>query len=350
MKYKFILFILFINVQLLVAQDFLFSNPYNIRIIHNPAFTGIDQARVNVNLIHRTQFNPIPGPFKTSAFSSDIGLCKPANVGLGLFAINSVQGDGFLTNNNFGLSAAIHIQTSKNPQSNLSLGIQFAFIQQSVDWSKYVFSDQITFQGIDKNVSSVNSSINPNVGIIKPDISSGLIYRQRLTSNNSFRFFMAGLSINHFNMPNIGLINNYVLPISSNFHVGYLNQPFKKEIGFSINSRLIQQQNFKNTYFDVNAEISKMGLIAIFAVRSNTTNNFLNNTHYLGFGFGYENVYNDNSFKGVLNYDLNISGVSGESFGIWELSVFLSFNKGCSGNSSRKKVCNYDGLGKAPQF
>ena len=161
---------------------------------------------------------------------------------------------------------------------------------------------------------------------------------------------MAGLSINHFNTPNIGLINNYILPISSNVHVGYLNQPFKKEIGFSINSRLIQQQNFKNTYFDVNAEICKLGLIAIFAVRSNTTNNFLDNTHYLGFGFGYENVYNDNSFKGVLNYDLNISGVSGESSRIWELSVFLSFNKGCSSNSSRKKVCNYDGLGKAPQF
>jgi type IX secretion system PorP/SprF family membrane protein len=350
MKYKIVLIIFVVNIKLLLAQDFIFSNPYNIRIIHNPAYTGIDQARLNVNLIHRTQFNPIPGPFKSSAFSSDIGLCKPSNVGLGLFAINSIQGDGFLTNNNFGLSAAIHIPTSKNPQSSLSFGIQFGFIQQSVDWSKFVFSDQITYQGIDKNISSVNSSINPNVGIIKPDISSGLIYRKRLTSNNSFRFFMAGLSINHFNMPNIGLINNYILPVSTNTHIGYLNQPYKKEIGFSLNSRFIQQQNFKNIYFDINTEISKMGLIAIFAFRSNNSNNFLNNTHYLGFGFGYENVYNDNSYKGVLNYDLNISGVSGDSFGIWELSVFLSFNKGCYGSKSRKDVCDYDGLGKAPQF
>ena len=353
MNYKIILFVFVLNIKLLIAQDFIFSNPYNIRIIHNPAYTGIDQARLNVNLIHRTQFNPIPGPFKTSAFSSDIGLCKPANVGVGLFAINSIQGDGFLTNNNFGLSAAIHIPTEKFSQSNLSFGIQLGFIQQSVDWSKYVFSDQITYLGINKDVSSINGSINPNVGIIKPDISAGLLFRKRILSNNlkeSFRFYMIGLSINHFNSPNIGLVNNYVLPVSTNLHIGFLNQPFKDKTGFSINARLIQQQNFKNTYFDINAELSKKGLIGIFALRSNTTTNFESNTHYLGFGFGYENVNNDNSYKGVINYDLNISGVSGSSFGIWELSIFLSFNKGCGGNSSRKKVCNYDGLGKAPQF
>jgi type IX secretion system PorP/SprF family membrane protein len=351
MKYNIILFLFVLNIKLLVAQDFIFSNPYNIRIIHNPAYTGIDQARLNVNLTHRNQFNPIPGPFKSSAFSSDIGLCKPSNVGVGLFAINSIQGDGFLTNNNFGLSTSVHIQ--KRKEASFSFGIQMGFIQQSVDWSKYVFSDQITYQGINKVVSSINASISPNVGIIKPDISAGLLFRKRILNNNlkeSFRFYMIGLSINHFNNPNIGLINNYVLPVSTNFHIGFLNQPFKEKIGFSLNARIIQQQNFKNSYFDINAEFSKKGLIGIFALRSNTNNNFLSNTHYLGFGFGYENVYNDNSFKGVLNYDLNISGVSGNSFGIWELSVFLSFNKGCSGSKSRGIICNYDGLGKAPQF
>lgn len=352
MKYKIILLIFIFNIKLLLAQDFIFSNPYNIRIIHNPGFTGIDQARLNVNLIHRNQFNPIPGPFNSSAFSSDIGLCKPYNLGVGLFAINSIQGDGFLTNNNFGLSTAVHIPI-KREEASFSFGIQLGFIQQSVDWSKYVFSDQITYQGINKDINSVNGSINPNVGIIKPDISAGLLFRKRILNNNSnqsFRFYIIGLSINHFNSPNIGLINNYVLPVSTNFHVGFLNQPFKEKIGFSLNTRLIQQQSFKNTYFDINAEFSKKGLIGIFALRSNTTNNFQLNTHFIGLGIGYENVFNNNSYKGVLNYDLNISGVSGGSLGVWELSIFLSFDKGCYGSKSRKDVCDYDGLGKAPQF
>jgi type IX secretion system PorP/SprF family membrane protein len=367
MKYKIVLIIFVLNIKLLLAQDFIFSNPYNIRIIHNPAFTGLDQGQVNVNFIHRTQFNPIPGPFKTSAFSSDFGLCKPENVGVGLFAINESQGDGFLQTNNFGITSSVnikindgnfkffgkHLKAYSNAPQSLSVGFQLGFLQQSVDWSKYVFSDQITYQGINKDVVSINGLINPKVGFAALDLSMGILYRKRIMSNSKkVQLFIVGVSFNHLNNPNIGLVNEYNLPIKTNAHIGFLKEPTKdnNETGFSLNTRLIQQQNFKNTFLDLNAELSKMGLIGILAFRTNTSNYFFSNTQYIGLGVGYEKVYNDNSFKGVLNYDLNISGVSGNSFGIWELTMFLTFNNGCYGSSVKKPICNYTEMGKAPQF
>ena len=107
-KYYIILILIIYFNQKAKAQDPVYSQFYNNRLELNPAFAGADgSGKLRLNPFHRNIFRPIKGPFNSSTFSLDYGLCS-ANIGIGFIASNESQGDGFLNTNKI-----VHLMQTK---------------------------------------------------------------------------------------------------------------------------------------------------------------------------------------------------------------------------------------------
>ncbi len=337
MKLKLILLI-FLNCGDLFAQDFITSQIYNVRLLQNPAFAGYDEGTSRIGLLHRAQFIT-PGTFNTNSFTVDKRFCKPKpkifGIGLGMLANREEQGDGFLKTINVGVILGIHKSLSKS--NHLSVGFQFGSIQQSIDWSKLIFSDQINFQGVESKISSASNS-NPNVGFVGFDLSGGILYKYKNTTGTGP--FILGFSLFHFSQPNIGLINDQILPIRTNFHIGKIweKTSISHLSNFSITGRWIQQNNFNYQSTDINLNITYNNLlISGIGIRNNANKNLPQNMLFILLNVGLSKVFFDNSYwQFLVNYDLNVSGIVGP-IGIIELSIVGNLNNKCSKN--RKIIC-----------
>ncbi len=75
------------------AQDPVFSQFINSRLLTNPAFAGLEPGmRFNPNF--RALWRDIPNKFNTSAITLEGALCRFRNVGLGLIVSHDVEGNG----------------------------------------------------------------------------------------------------------------------------------------------------------------------------------------------------------------------------------------------------------------
>jgi len=152
--------ILYILVSLsCYAQDMVFDLTYANRLNLNPAFAGSDgSGKIRASGFHHNQFIRNRGPFRLTSASIDYGICDiPLNTGLLLQ--NEKQGDGFLTTNSIGTIIGVNLKLSR--YSLISSGLSYIFYNYSVDWDRYVFSDQLDpLKGI------VSASSNSNTGLL----------------------------------------------------------------------------------------------------------------------------------------------------------------------------------------
>jgi type IX secretion system PorP/SprF family membrane protein len=330
MKFKLILFI-FLNCGNLFAQDFITSQIYNVRLLQNPAFAGYDEGTNRIGLLHRAQF-VTPGTFNINTFTIDKRFCKPIpkilGIGLGFYGNREEQGEGFLKTINVGFVLGLHKLLFKS--HNLSIGLQFGAIQQSIDWSKLVFSDQINYQGIDLKISAASNSI-PNVGSVVHDIGGGILYKYKKLKG--YGPFILGASFFHISEQNIGLINDHILPIRTNFHIGKIWEKTSIDplSNCTVTGRFMQQDIFKYQSYDINLNVTYDNwLIVGIGLRSDVIKNYSQNMHFILLNMGFSKVFFDKSYwQCLVNYDLNVSGVVGP-FGIIELSIFGKINSKCS--------------------
>lgn len=120
------------------AQDPSFSQFYANRIYLNPAFTGLE-AGMTVAAVSRMQWLNVDNGFRTYGFN--VELQEPAlNSGIGLSLFRDQQGLANLQTTSIGLSYAYTIPFEKH---NIHIGLQYQFVQKSLDWNKITFSDQL---------------------------------------------------------------------------------------------------------------------------------------------------------------------------------------------------------------
>ena len=333
---KILIFALFINLQL-NGQDFIITQSYNNRILTNPAFTGYEENVYRLSLMNRAQYIT-PGIYSFNTLTLDKMLCKPSKnirIGLGLIATREEQGDGFLKTINCGGLLAFHEEINKF--WTLSLGMQLSGIYQSVDWSKFVFSDQITHLGIDKDKLSANAALNRNVGYMGLDFNTGILIKGKSRKNNLDRRFVFGISFYHLSKPNIGLLNDHSIPIRSNVHSGVIWKADNYEHHLACG--WIQQDNFIFQTFNINYKvIYKQKVIGGIGLRDNINSYFSNNTLFIPFIIGFEKKYNKKPLRVTFSYDLNVGGLVGP-YGIFELSIVAAFNSNCSNSKSKELKC-----------
>jgi type IX secretion system PorP/SprF family membrane protein len=104
------------------------------------------------------------------------------------------------------------------------MGGQFGFGMQSINFSKLVFGDQITSQGLTGLQSQEGLTGTQNKMYIDGSIG-GLLYSPS---------FQLGIALNHLNQPDISFLNSRaIIPIKFSAHVSWLipilNSPDKKK-------------------------------------------------------------------------------------------------------------------------
>lgn len=215
-RYLFIfLYITLFFIQKIKAQDPVYSQFYYNRLELNPAFAGNDGGgKFRINSFHRNLYRPIKGPFNSTNFSLDYGLCN-TNLGFGLLASNENQGDGFLQTNKIeGVLSGV-IPFRRNGYFNW--GFKYGYIFQNLDWTKYTFSDQY-----DPIYGMVRSSINSNLA---SDFSSSANWSSGLnvTGWNWKKTFAYNFGIvgNNLFSPSIGYLSPYRLPQRFTLYGGF---------------------------------------------------------------------------------------------------------------------------------
>jgi type IX secretion system PorP/SprF family membrane protein len=288
-------FFLLCFIQNIKAQDPVHSQFYYNRLELNPAFAGVDgPGKFRLNLFHRNLYRPIKGPFNSSNFSADYSLCN-ANIGLGMIASNENQGDGFLQTNK--IEGIINVMLGSR-FSNFSAGIKVGGLFQNVDWSKYTFSDQY-----DPIFGNVRPSTNSN---IVSDFTStvnlgfGLNFTTWNRKNN--KALNLGLSGNNLNDPNLGYLNQYILPKRFTVYGAIIFQKYKWSNDKS--GRVFFRFDKQNSFFTTL-------ILGEF---------YFNNILNIGSGFRVSGINNTNSYiisvgiqpskvvKIITSYEVSIGG------------------------------------------
>jgi type IX secretion system PorP/SprF family membrane protein len=242
------------------AQDAQFSQFYAAPLYLNPAFAGTDSgARLGINF--RNQWVDNEGQLTTYDLEYDQHV-NALHGGFGVMAWKNDAGSGTISTTNF--SGIYSFQQHIYKELNISIGIQGAYMQENLDWSKLTFNN------------SLPSS--PTIGIIYPseevaprgesqffDLTAGI---EGYTNE-----FYGGVSVAHITQPNQSFIDgNYPIPAKLTVNVGAMipiEDPNPTNSFLSPNIIITQQQNF--TQVDIGAYAQRRFLVAGFWYRNNNS-------------------------------------------------------------------------------
>jgi type IX secretion system PorP/SprF family membrane protein len=222
------------------AQDPHFTQFYANPLYTNPATTGVTYSENGgrASLNYRNQWPALPGNFVTVAASWDQEFTKLKG-GLGFLMTRDVVGEGLLSSKS--LSALYAFKHKLGENLNLNYGIQAEFRNQSIDWRRFRFEDQI-----DPNKGFVNPTSEPYIGspINVFNISAGVLAHHAK--------YFAGVALHNINQPNLSFYNNKsaILPIRLTIHVGY-NFYFKNDENWRISPQAIFMK--QNQFQQINA-------------------------------------------------------------------------------------------------
>ncbi|MCX6199729.1 MAG: PorP/SprF family type IX secretion system membrane protein [Bacteroidetes bacterium] len=195
------------------AQDATYSQFNLNQLYYNPAYTGY-QYGYQFSATYRTLWpnvrgKKLPGPLSTyhAWFDGFVNLPRGMYLGLGAFAMQDVEGEGFLTTTSAGVSFAAHfpkIQAvgDESPRIKISLGAKVYFNSISIDWDRLVFTDQLN---IDYGITG--SSAFGHTGSFRknyPDFDIGLLLLNNFMGKDKW-YNEFGFSVAHILSPSISL-------------------------------------------------------------------------------------------------------------------------------------------------
>ncbi len=175
---KYFFLILFIGSAIItLAQDPTFSQFDANQLYYNPAYTGYKkEARVGVtyrNLWPNVPGKAFPGPLSTYTATGDayFNVHDKFIAGAGAFVGQDVEGQGYLATTSAGIMYAQHLPPIRALHDDKRLparfdiyaGFKVYYNHIHVDWSRFVFSDQLS----------------PNYGVTGPSSFSQYAISQR---------------------------------------------------------------------------------------------------------------------------------------------------------------------------
>ncbi len=149
------------------SQDPQFTQFYASPLYLAPSYAGgIPGQRVVAN--YRNQWSMIPGTFQTYSVSYDHNFINFKS-GLGLLLVGDIAGDGRMGTTMAGIMYSYDL--TPHPDYHIRPGIGFYYVQQSIDYSRLIFGDQLTSTPIPP--SSIQAPGNPTVRDI--DVSTSIL-------------------------------------------------------------------------------------------------------------------------------------------------------------------------------
>jgi len=198
-----LLFIFQLHYFSVNGQDPSFSQIYFNKLYFNPAYCGLSKAG-ELSFTHRVLWPHITSKFNTDKFSADYDIsCIKGLGGIGVIFISDIEGEGSLKTTTFGVPFSTRIHLTK--KLIIQLGFQISYISKTINWDKFVFSDQ--FDNVHGIVRPSDFTIPAKTSIGKPDFSLGGIFewqnvvkRRSIKKKSSARI---GASWHHIIQPDL---------------------------------------------------------------------------------------------------------------------------------------------------
>jgi len=247
---RFIILFLFLTIMA-YGQDPSFTHFSNNPMYFNPAFTGIKEgSRIFINdykqwAKYSTKFNYCNLAFDYKSYNNEVP-------GLGIIAVNDLEGDGGLSTTQLGGLVSYGWQANK--KLLFQGGISASYVNRRIDWNKFIFSDQLL---IDGNIKNSNFTPPPKNSTNYIDFTSGMLFEyftktpKSVYQNNYGEdniIITSGYAIHHPSRPNQSITSGTSrLPIRHVFHLS-VDFPFNhsENIYWKTSVMYERQQAFQN--------------------------------------------------------------------------------------------------------
>lgn len=322
-----------------MAQDAHFTQYFASPLTLNPALTGLTQCDLRLAANYRSQWASVStNPYITGTISYDMAALKGKlgngdAVGFGVLGMFDRSGLGGYQNITVGLSVAYHKALGYEKQHTLSLGVQGALVQKSIDFTKLKFGDQFNpGTGVAEYTTSENIG---NADLNYPDFNAGLMYSGRITEHATA---YVGFSYYHLTQPVETFLNGNN-QINARY-TGYLGGSFdlnEKVVLYA--SGLYQSQ--------ASAQEIMAGAAVGFVLNPGYDKEFSRKTiFYLGGWYRYGDAiapyvgFEWSKMKLGISYDVNVSSFTPATNGNGAYELSLIFN-GCINQRANKPTYNF---------
>ncbi len=323
----------------LFGQDPNYTQFTNNPLYYNPAFTGL-YTGIRARVSFRDQWPALPYDFKAYHFEVDLGARSlPGSGGLGLFINRDNEGIGFIKNLNIGLSFAARIRITE--LSVCQVGIKGSWLQKSVNWDDFVFSD-----ALDKRYGTIYESAFPrpdqNVRNM-PDFGVGFVYQIANEMKSLSGTF--GFSADHLFEPDQSFLQTAKAPLPRKYvgHVEFI-YAIGESNGFNVmddnalklNPGFIYQNQGGLTSIQAGLNLTKFG-INVGVWYKGDFGSYSNSAFVVLAGYRYY-IVDNLALKFTYSYDAQMAGDLMGTGGAHEISLILDFNSenlfgGSSGRS-----------------
>lgn len=227
-KSYFLCFIMLCNLifaKKAFSQDPSFAQFLNFRTYLNPAATGSERG-LNVAMIYKNQWFYVPGGFNTYGISADVQSNRVSS-GIGIMAYRNVEAK-LLVRNYVGASYAYIVRISKS--ANLHFGIRAAFVNNAIDRSKLLFSDQID-PDIGPNGGGSSATNLPLRTVNYFDLDAGTLLRFKFDINDKPVHNSFGFAVSHLTRPDESFLNiETKIPMRFTIHYGSMFPIYSKKM------------------------------------------------------------------------------------------------------------------------
>lgn len=194
-----LLLLLFSIGQVIIAQDFHFSQSYASPLSINPASTGNFKGDHRVICNYKDQWSSIAKSYKTVFASADFVVFRKKKsgnfIGAGLSFYNDKAGKSKMGTTQINLSIAYNIKLDKN--SFFAAGFQFGYAQKGVDLNNLKWDNQYNGTAYDPNLTSGETYFGEQINYM--DFGAGLLWN---FIPDEKRKVTIGASLSHVNKPN----------------------------------------------------------------------------------------------------------------------------------------------------
>ena len=300
----------------LFAQDIHFSQYFNSPQNLNPALTSFSQYKYRLSLNNRTQWATVSVPYKTYSGSFEMRLAektkKRSFFGIGILFNKDEAGDSKFGTNKSALSLSWAKSINRKGNNIISIALQGAFYQRSIDFTNLNFNDSWNISNPFNKLPTSESFSYSQISFF--DISSGVLWHyspsKKFKINSSFAIW-------HINEPN------------QSFSTSYISKLKMKYSGFTEAQILISENIYLLPSFYISKQFSHIETIEGIKIYNKFSYKY---SFYYGFYYRnkdalilYSALENKNLLIGV-SYDINLSKLSTASKYMGGLEISLQYN------------------------
>jgi type IX secretion system PorP/SprF family membrane protein len=347
-----------------LAQDPLFSQFYNQRMLLNPALTGLDEGLALAGHYRSQWYKTAPQGFKTWNTCAE---CRVSDLGIGYgFAVQQdKEGAGILTTNSFDGAFSYTVPFGNN--AAMHAGLSGGWAEKYLDFDRLIFSDQISAFTLqyDPKLTNLPPTLADRPGKTRfGSVGGGLAIRGNLpgfreTPINKIPFGSIGFSFQHVQalaIPEESLLNDpkVKLPMLITFHAGLSMYLPTSWIGSRVNYMTLNLLFRTIRQGPLGAVTAGAGItsdnwsINFLASRGKNLKPANANSFGISVGKEWKPEGTDSFYKLEAGYDFPTGHVGSQAGGILELSLKLRWKTLCNVKVKSKQKGGWFPIRKSP--